>query len=118
MPLVVDWSDIALRLAFTVLAGALIGLERDERGRPAGLRTMLLVCLAASLALIQANLLLSTTGKTPDSFVNFDVMRLPLGIVTGMGLIGGGVILRRRGNLVIGVSTAGALWFVTILGLC
>jgi putative Mg2+ transporter-C (MgtC) family protein len=118
MPLVVDWSDIALRLAFTVLAGALIGLERDERGRPAGLRTMLLVCLAASLAMIQANLLLSTTGKAPDSFVNFDVMRLPLGILTGMGFIGGGVILRRRGNLVTGVTTAATLWFVTILGLC
>ena len=46
-----------------------------------------------------------------------DVMRLPLGILSGMGFIGGGVILKRE-NLVLGVTTAATLWFVTVLGLC
>ena len=110
-------QEIALRLALTVLAGALIGFNRSEHGRPAGLRTTLLVCLAASLSMIQANLLLPTAGKPSDSFVTLDLMRLPLGILSGMGFIGGGVILKRQ-NLVLGITTAATLWFVTVLGLC
>jgi putative Mg2+ transporter-C (MgtC) family protein len=67
--------------------------------------------------MIQANLLLVTTGKSGDSFVTLDLMRLPLGILTGMGFIGGGAILRRDG-FVLGVTTAATLWFVTVMGLC
>src|SRR5271155_5792969 len=117
MPLTLTWHEIALRLALSVVAGGLIGLDRGEHGRPAGLRTTLLVCLAAAVAMIQANLLLNTTGKAGDSFVTLDLMRLPLGILTGMGFIGGGAILR-RGNLVTGVTTAATLWLATALGLC
>jgi putative Mg2+ transporter-C (MgtC) family protein len=117
MPLVLEWPEIAARLAFAVLAGALIGLDRGEHGRPAGLRTMLLVCLAATLAMIEVNLLLGQVGKAPNSFVNLDPMRLPLGILTGVGFIGGGAIVRRQDG-VIGVTTAASLWFVTVIGLC
>jgi putative Mg2+ transporter-C (MgtC) family protein len=67
--------------------------------------------------MVLANLLLGTAGKRPDSFAQFDVMRLPLGILGGMGFIGGGAILR-RGELVVGVTTAATLWFVTVIGLC
>lgn len=112
-----SWHDIALRLVLSLIAGAIVGLDRGEHGRPAGLRTTTLVCLAAAVAMIQANLLLATNGKTHDSFVTFDVMRLPLGILTGVGFIGGGAILRRDG-LVLGVTTAATLWFVTVIGLC
>jgi putative Mg2+ transporter-C (MgtC) family protein len=117
MPITLTWQDIAIRLALSILAGALIGFDRGEHGHAAGLRTTLLVCLASAVAMIQANLLLATAGKTPDSFVSFDVMRLPLGILTGMGFIGGGAILRRDG-FVLGVTTAATLWFVTVIGLC
>jgi putative Mg2+ transporter-C (MgtC) family protein len=117
MALTIGWPEIALRLALTLLAGALIGFNRGERGRPAGLRTMMLVCLAASLATIQANLLLGTQGKTEGSLASMDVLRLPLGILSGMGFIGGGAILR-RGDIVVGVTTAATLWFVTVVGLC
>jgi putative Mg2+ transporter-C (MgtC) family protein len=114
---IVDWSDLLLRLALTVAAGSLIGANRGERGKPAGLRTTVLVCLAASIAMLLANLLLGTTGKTPDSYVQLDMMRLPLGILTGVGFIGAGTILRRE-NLVIGVTTAATLWLATVIGLC
>jgi putative Mg2+ transporter-C (MgtC) family protein len=117
MPLTLTWHEIALRLALSAASGVLIGLDRSEHGRPAGLRTTLLVCLAAAVAMIQANLLLATMGKPADSFVTLDLMRLPLGILTGMGFIGGGAILRRDG-FVLGVTTAATLWFVTIIGLC
>jgi putative Mg2+ transporter-C (MgtC) family protein len=117
MPLTITWNEIALRLALTVLAGMVIGLNRSEHGRPAGMRTTLLVCLAASLSMLQANLLMPTVGKAHDSFVVLDLMRLPLGVLSGMGFIGAGAILR-KGNLVLGVTTAATLWFVTLIGLC
>jgi putative Mg2+ transporter-C (MgtC) family protein len=117
MALTLGWPEIALRLTLTLLAGALIGLDRDVHGRPAGLRTTLLVTLAASLAMLLANSLLDTVGKAPTSFVNLDLMRLPLGILTGVGFIGGGAILR-RGDRVLGVTTAATLWFATVIGLC
>jgi len=117
MSVEITWQDIALRLFLTVAGGALIGLNREEHAHSAGLRTTLLVCLAASLSMIQVNLLLGIAGKAQNSFVVMDLMRLPLGILSGMGFIGGGAILR-KGNLVHGITTAATLWFVTVMGLC
>lgn len=117
MPLDLGWHQIALRLALAFLAGAVIGTNRTERGRPAGLRTTILVSLAACVAMLQANLLMGAAGKPPSSFVVLDLMRLPLGILTGMGFIGAGAILR-KGKRVVGVTTAATLWFVTVIGLC
>jgi len=117
MPLNLTGAEIALRLALAFAAGALIGFNRTEHGRPAGLRTTILVCLAACVSMLQVNSLLSLTGRHPDSFVMNDLMRLPLGILTGMGFIGGGAILK-KGDMVLGVTTAATLWFVTVIGLC
>jgi putative Mg2+ transporter-C (MgtC) family protein len=108
--------DIAIRIVLTVIAAAAIGFERGESGKAAGLRTTLLVGLAACLAMIQTNLLLPVDGKTATSFAVMDVMRLPLGILSGVGFIGAGTILRRN-NMVVGVTTAATLWYVTVLGL-
>jgi len=112
-----DWREISLRLLLTIVAGALIGFNRGEHGHPAGLRTTTLVCLAASLSMIQVNLLLDLQGRSPTSFVMLDLMRLPLGILSGMGFIGAGAILR-KGDMIRGVTTAATLWFVTMMGLC
>lgn len=117
MPLEPSWWDIATRIALTLVAGGLIGLDRERGGHPAGFRTTILVALAACLAMIQANLLLSVFGKTPGSFTQMDVLRFPLGILTGVGFIGGGAILR-RGDAITGVTTAATLWFMTVVGLC
>jgi putative Mg2+ transporter-C (MgtC) family protein len=117
MPAIALGRVIALRLFLTLSAAALLGLNRDEHGRPAGLRTNILVGLAACLAMIQADLLNHSIGKTSDSFVVMDTMRLPLGILSGIGFIGAGAILK-RGEMVVGVTTAATLWFVTVLGLC
>ena len=107
MPLHIGWGD----------AGVLIGYNRTEHGKAAGLRTTLFVGLAASVAMIQMNLLLPMSGRPTDSFVTNDLMRLPLGILTGVGFIGGGAILRRD-NIISGVTTAATLWYVTVIGLC
>ena len=117
MPLNPTWSDIAFRLLLTMVAGAIIGFNREAKGHAAGLRTTMLVGLAASVAMIQANLLLPVAGKTSASFGVMDLMRLPLGILTGVGFIGAGAILK-RGDLVTGMTTAATLWAMTVIGLC
>jgi putative Mg2+ transporter-C (MgtC) family protein len=117
MPISPSWQDICIRLALTMMAGAMIGFNRGARGHAAGFRTIILVGLAASVAMIQASILLPVAGKTPESFTVMDPMRLPLGILTGVGFIGGGTILK-RGDLVTGVTTAATLWVMTVIGLC
>jgi putative Mg2+ transporter-C (MgtC) family protein len=117
MVLNLQWSEISIRLLCTILAGGLIGFNRGEHGRPAGLRTTILVALAACLAMLQVNLLLPSAGRPANSFVMNDLMRLPLGILSGMGFIGAGAIVRRD-NFVGGITTAATLWFVTVIGLC
>ncbi|HTV50009.1 MAG TPA: MgtC/SapB family protein [Steroidobacteraceae bacterium] len=117
MPLRLTAAEIALRLALTVLAALLVGYNRGEHGKAAGIVTTLLVTLAASVAMIQVNLLLPLAGREPNSFVMNDLMRLPLGILTGVGFIGAGAILRRN-ELVVGVTTAATLWVMTVVGLC
>ena len=87
MSTTLGWKEIGLRLLLTVIAGVLVGIDRGIHGRPVGLRTTVLVCLAASISMIQANVLLPMIGKTDGSFVTLDLMRLPLGILTGMGFI-------------------------------
>ena len=116
MPLHITLTDVLVRLACTLIAGAVIGYNRGEHGKAAGLRTTMLVCLAASVAMLQVNYLLPLAGRPSDSFVMNDLMRFPLGILTGVGFIGGGAILRRR-DIVTGVTTAATLWFVTVIGL-
>jgi putative Mg2+ transporter-C (MgtC) family protein len=116
VPLYLSWEQIALRLALACIASFIIGLNRDEHGHPAGIRTTMLVCLAATLAMLQVNLLLPVAGKSPSSFVVMDLMRLPLGILSGIGFIGAGVIIKRDAD-VSGVTTAATIWLVTVLGL-
>jgi putative Mg2+ transporter-C (MgtC) family protein len=117
MPVSVHWGDAVSRLALTLLAGILLGYNRSEHGKAAGMRTVVLVALAASVAMLQMNALLATSGRASDSFVMNDLMRLPLGILTGVGFIGGGAILHRE-SLVTGVTTAATLWLATVIGLC
>lgn len=117
MPLQPTWPDIAIRIALTMAAGAIVGFDRGARGHAAGFRTTILVGLAAAVAMIQTNILLPVSGKTPESFAVMDVMRLPLGILTGVGFIGAGTIVK-KGDLVTGVTTAATLWLMTVIGLC
>jgi len=117
MPLHPSAMDIAIRLILTVVAAAAVGINREEGGHSAGFRTTVLVALAAALAMIQANILLGVDGRVADSFGTMDQMRLPLGILTGMGFIGGGAILK-QGTLISGVTTAATLWAMTVVGLC
>jgi putative Mg2+ transporter-C (MgtC) family protein len=117
MTATLSWTDIAVRLTLAVAAGFLIGLDRGMHAHRAGLRTTVLVAVAAAVAMIQANWLVVHMPDTRVSIVRLDMMRLPLGILSGIGFIGAGAILR-RGDLVLGVTTAATIWLMTVIGLC
>jgi putative Mg2+ transporter-C (MgtC) family protein len=117
MPLTPTWQDVLIRMALAMVAGLVVGFNREERSQAAGLRTTVLVCLAACLAMVLANELLNTTGKDSSKFAQIDVLRLPLGILSGIGFIGAGAIIK-RGDVVAGVATAATIWFMTVVGLC
>ena len=102
--------EIALRLVFAVLAGAVIGLNRWMYHKPAGLGTHGLVALGAALACIIAT---HTHGTDAGA-----ASRTIQGLVTGVGFIGAGVIMRaNRGQQVHGLTTAASIWVSAILGI-
>jgi putative Mg2+ transporter-C (MgtC) family protein len=108
-------SDVALRLSLAVAAGLIVGYERESHGRAAGLRTTLLVCVSAALAMLISGHLYAE-GAAQNATWRPDPGRMAQGILAGMGFLGAGAIIK-EGNLIRGVTTAAVLWFVTILGL-
>jgi len=116
VPAGLGWDEVLLRLGLAAGAGMVVGINRERHGRAAGLRTMLLVCGGAALAMIIAEWMMRRGGG-PDSPAAADPSRFAQGILAGMGFLGAGAIVR-HGNTVLGVTTAASLWYVTILGLC
>ncbi len=114
-----DLTDVLARLGMAFLTGLILGLERESHGRAAGLRTTVLVCMAAAMGGILSDQFYSGSfeGTFHSSNWHPDPARLGAGVLTGIGFLGAGVILR-QGNLVRGVTTASLIWFTTILGLC
>lgn len=100
--------DIIIPCMLAMIFGGAIGLQRERRERPAGLRTHTLVCLGSTVFT-----LVSYLGFT--SFAGVDASRIAAGIVTGIGFIGAGVIFR-QGPLVKGVTTAASIWIVAAIG--
>jgi putative Mg2+ transporter-C (MgtC) family protein len=107
-------SEAALRLAVATLIGALIGLNREINDKPAGMRTHALVALGAALITV-TSIQLAYDGARMDGSA---VIRAVQGVLTGIGFLGGGVILHtsdRQG--VHGLTTAASIWMVACLGI-
>jgi putative Mg2+ transporter-C (MgtC) family protein len=106
--------EIVLRLGAATLIGCLLGLDRELRDKPAGMRTHGLVCLGSSLITL-ASLEVTFTGDRLDGA---GALRAVQGLMAGIGFLGGGAILRegtRRG--VQGLTTAASLWVAACLGI-
>jgi putative Mg2+ transporter-C (MgtC) family protein len=118
MPSILGWHGIVVRLVLSIVAGALVGIGGVEHDRRLGLRTNMLVCLAASIAMmIQLNLLVRMAGRPSDSEMMLDLVNPPFWILTGIGLIGG-IVTLRCDHLVLGLRRAATLCFVAVMGLC
>lgn len=108
---------IIIKLLLAALCGALIGMEREKHGRPAGLRTHLLVALASCLMMIISESVYLKYGLIPGtSILRIDPSRIAAQIVAGIGFIGAGVILK-DGLTVRGLTTAACLWLAAGIGM-
>lgn len=109
--------DVLVKLILAALAGGLVGLEREKHGRPAGLRTNLLVSVGACAMMIVSEAFYIKYGMLDaQSAVRLDPSRVAAQIVTGIGFLGAGVILK-EGVSVRGLTTAASLWVVACLGM-
>lgn len=105
-------QQIVIRLLLAFVLGGLIGLERELHGRAAGLRTHILVCLGSALIMLTSLHLFYFYYEV----TRIDPTRIAAGVITGIGFLGAGTILRFRAS-VRGLTTAACLWAVAGLGL-
>lgn len=106
--------DMVIRLLAAAGLASLIGLERELRGRPAGLRTHMLVGLgAAAFLLVGYEIMFSTA--TGDPSARIDPTRIVEGVITGIGFLGAGSIIQSRGS-VQGITTGAAIWIAGAIG--
>ncbi len=99
--------EMVLRLLLAAALGAIIGYQRERIGKPAGLRTHMLISIGAAL--------FTVTGIF--GFTGGDPARIAAGIVTGIGFLGAGAILHRQGGIVVGLTTAASMWAIAGIGL-
>ena len=109
-----DLVDMAVRILVSLAAGAVIGYERSYRGRPAGFRTHALVCMASTVLML-VTVYESHWVRTPDTLIRLDPTRMAQGIMTGIGFLGAGVIMR-EGLSVRGLTTAASIWITAAIG--
>lgn len=102
-----DMITIIIRVAVSIGIGGLIGLERELEHKPAGLRTIILVCLGSTIFMLIGYEL---------GFMGSELSRIVAGVVTGIGFLGAGAIIRARGE-VYGLTTAATIWLASGLGL-
>lgn len=112
-PPTLGWVDVLLRLCCALVVGAVIGLEREYTHRPAGLRTHMLVTLGACVVMITGQFIYTEYSKYGS---NADPARLAAQVVSGVGFLGAGTIMREGVN-VKGLTTAASLWAVACLGI-
>ena len=100
--------EITLRILLAAALGAVIGFQRGRAGKPAGIRTHSLICLGAALFSSLSTLV----------FPEADPTRIAAGVVTGIGFLGAGAIIRRiEGSLVGGLTTAATIWTAAAIGM-
>ena len=116
--LVESWEQLAaivppfmVRCGAAGLCGALIGLEREIKGKPAGFRTNILICLGSAMYMAAGLLVVNEGGEAGS-----DAARIAAQVVTGIGFIGAGCIIQQRGR-VVGLTTAATIWVVAAIGI-
>ncbi len=100
--------EMVLRLLLAAGLGAAIGYQREKAGKPAGLRTHILICIGAALF---------TIASSYGFGVLADPSRIAAGVVVGVGFLGAGAIIRRGEGIVEGLTTAATIWAVAAIGL-
>jgi len=107
----VDFLSLVIKLLLACFCGAIVGLERSSKNRPAGFRTHILVCLGACIAAVTSLYLYLGAGLTAD------ISRISSQVISGLGFIGAGTIIITKKMTIKGLTTAAGLWTTGIIGL-
>jgi len=110
------YIDIVVRLLASLAVGGLIGLERSYHGRPAGFRTHSLVCLSTSLLMLVTVYETRWFPNVAQARISLDPTRMAQGIMTGIGFLGAGTIIK-DGLSVRGLTTAASIWITAAIGI-
>lgn len=113
----ISWPELLIRIGVAILVGSAIGIEREYKNRPAGMRTHVLVCLGSAAVAILECLLsveMARNGELPGS--SLTITRLSAQVISGIGFLGAGTIFMAQ-KKIAGLTTAASLWNVACLGL-
>lgn len=109
-------SDAGIKLTVSVLCGFALGFERQWKDKPAGLRTISLITVGSTLFMVVSQLI-AYVADWPEGTSNVDPSRIAAQVVSGIGFLGAGSIIRARGD-VQGLTTAATIWVAAGIGLC
>jgi len=119
MDFIIDIIDrdgiFMIRLLAALVLGGLVGLERQSRGRSAGLRTNILVCLGSAAVIVAFQKLSLDVHQDATSVIRMDPARAAAGVITGIGFLGAGTIVKSK-DFVRGLTTAASIWVVSAIG--
>lgn len=108
------WVPIGFKVVVSILCGGLVGLEREMKHKPAGLRTNILICLGATLFTLLS--IIFANGSISPGHIS-DPGRIAAQVVAGVGFLGGGMILKSGGEI-SGLTSAASIWVVAAIGMC
>jgi putative Mg2+ transporter-C (MgtC) family protein len=111
-----EFTAVVIRLIMAAILGSLIGFERSYHGRPAGLRTHALVCTASSLLMLFTVFQWELLQGIPIETIRVDPTRMAQGIMTGIGFLGAGVVLKEK-LTIRGLTTATSIWITAAIGI-
>jgi putative Mg2+ transporter-C (MgtC) family protein len=111
------WPDILLRLFLAALFGLFIGLDRDNKDKPVDFRVYIIVCMTTTVITIMGQELNSHYGPA-EQFMTLDLGKIIAGIMTGIGFLGAGAIIKKENERVIGTATGASIWAAGGMGLC
>ncbi|MDU0200412.1 MULTISPECIES: MgtC/SapB family protein [Paenibacillus] len=111
----ISHSELLLRMVLAVIMGGAVGIEREWHNHAAGFRTHILVCLGSTTIMLLSIYGFSQFANEPN--VRLDPARLAAQVISGIGFIGAGAILR-NGSTISGLTTAASIWVVAGIGLC
>lgn len=120
--MVLPWYEILLRLGLAMIFGMLVGMEREHRQRPAGIKTHILVCVGSALvSIIQIKMIEEVIAAANENsnlaeMLKSDFGRMGAAVISGVGFLGAGTILRTKGTIK-GLTTAATLWLIACVGL-
>lgn len=106
-----NYLSIMVRMILALLCGGIIGFDREKKGRPAGFRTHILVCIGSALVMITSQFIISVLK------IDTDPTRMGAQVISGIGFLGAGTILTTSKQHVKGLTTAAGLWACSSMGL-